>query len=86
MLLTDRLTLGLDGFHLRKALMASSPPRLFQVTDLSVSEILARSGLPKDVMAFHKSTEVSLLIAMVRAYYDGRTRQRQSPRQEHTGD
>ena len=81
-LVTDLLMPGLDGFHLLKILTSSPVVRPIQIiaaTGLTEAEIKAQGGLPERVAVFHKPIQIPLLVAMVRAHYDGWSQQRRAP-------
>lgn len=80
-LITDLLMPGLDGFHLLKTLVDSPlvrPLQIIVVTSLADEEIAEQGGLPAGVATFHKPVRVAALLTMLRAYYDGWLRQRQT--------
>lgn len=81
-LVTDLLMPGLDGFHLLKTLMSSPmvrPIQIIAVTGLTEAEIKAQGDLPERIAVFHKPVQISILVAMVRAHYDGWSQQRTAP-------
>jgi len=81
-LVTDLLMPGLDGFHLLKILTSSPVVRPIQIiaaTGLTEAEINAQGGVPDRVAVFHKPVQIPLLVAMVRAHYDGWSQQRRAP-------
>lgn len=73
-LITDLVMPGLDGFHMLNTLVSSTQNRALQiiaVTGLEDEEIVRNGGVPEGVVVFHKPIQVSLLVSLVRAYYDG---------------
>ena len=73
-LITDLIMPGLDGFHMLNTLVSSTQNRALQiiaVTGLDDEEIVRNGGVPEGVVVFHKPIQVSLLVSLVRAYYDG---------------
>ena len=73
-LITDLLMPGLDGFHLLSTLVSSPlvrPLQIIAITGLSDEAILEQGGVPEGVVVFHKPVQVSVLVSLIRAYYDG---------------
>ncbi len=72
-LVTDLLMPGLDGFHMLNTLVENpiiKPLQIIVITGMSEAEIAMRGGLPEGVTVFHKPFQLSLLLAMIRAFYD----------------
>ena len=79
LLITDLMMPGLDGFHLLAKLTSSPlvrPMQIIVVTGLSDEEIQEGGGLPEGVVVFRKPLQLSMLVAMVRAYHHGWSLQR----------
>lgn len=73
-LITVPVMPGLGGVHLLNALTASlrlRPVQIIVTTGLSAGEISAHGALPAGAVTFHKPIQTPLLVAMVRACYDG---------------
>ena len=73
-LITDLLMPGLDGFHLLTTLVSSPlvrPLQIIAITGLTDEAIIKKGGVPEGVVVFHKPLQVSILVSLVRAYYDG---------------
>jgi len=73
-LITDLLMPGMDGFQMLKTLSASPlvhPIQVIVTTSLAEEEISQYGSLPERVVVLHKPIQISVLVAMVRAFYDG---------------
>jgi len=73
-LVTDLLMPGMDGFQMLKTLSASPlvhPIQVIVTTCLADDEISQHGTLPERVVVLHKPVQPSVLVAMVRAYYNG---------------
>ena len=80
-LITDLMMPGVDGFHLLSTLMSSPmirPMQIIVVTGMSEEDIQQRGGLPEGVVLFHKPVQITELLAVVRAYFNGWSLQRKS--------
>lgn len=82
-LITDLLMPGLDGFQMLNTL-SSSPLvhsiRIIVTTGLTEEEISRHGTLPERVVVLHKPIQLAVLVAMVRAFYDGWRQSRQVER------
>lgn len=80
-LITDLLMPGLDGFAMLKTLLSSPlvhPIQVVVTTGLTFDEISQRGGLPERVIVLPKPIQMSVLVAMVRAYYESWVQQWQA--------
>lgn len=81
-LVTDLLMPGLDGFQLLGTLTSSPLVRPIQIlvtTSLTEAEIKRHGGLPERVVVFHKPIQIPILVALIRAFYDGWAQRRRTP-------
>jgi response regulator RpfG family c-di-GMP phosphodiesterase len=72
---------GMDGFHLLNTLTASPLVQLLRiivVTSLDEAQIAEQGSLPEGVVTIHKPVQTSVLVAVVRAFFDGWKIQRQT--------
>lgn len=81
-LITDLLMPGMDGFQLLGTLTSSPLVRPIQIlvtTSLTEAEIKKHGGLPERVVVFHKPIQIPILVAMIRAFYEGWAQHRRAP-------
>ena len=80
-LITVLLMPGLVGFALLKTLLSSPlvhPIQVVVTTGLTFDEISQGGGLPERVIVLPKPIQMSVLVAMVRAYYESWVQQWQA--------
>jgi len=82
-LIINLLMPGLDGFQMLKTLSSSPlvhPIQVVVTTDLADDEISRHGSLPERVVVLRKPIQIPVLVAMVRAFYDGWLQYRQIAR------